>query len=256
VRADAGTAVALSVASGPTRVSLLRLFGLFRPEHFADWYRIGAEYVLTVSEGMGFDVGDFPIRAEEATAALRAGRTDVPPEVARSIAADLLADATFSAPYLEWMPLWYELALVGPVSYAEYRLRRVADRYTETLEHVTVPRFSRPRDVLVAGRPAVDYVSGFARRFVVADAVLHLEWYAHVARESGIHVPSALVDRAREETVAYYTGHGDLSDEVRHFQRLLFADDAWVRDIDAVYDLDSTLFGVWERILSHERERL
>jgi hypothetical protein len=237
-------------------VSLLRLFGLFRPEHFADWYRIGAEYVLTVSEGMGFAVGDFPLRAEEATAALRAGRTDVPPEIARSIAADLLADATFSAPYLEWMPLWYELALVGPVSYGEYRLRRVARRYTRDLAHVTVPRFSRPHDVLVDGRPAVSYVSGFARRFVLADAVLHLEWYAHVARESGIHVPGGFVQRAREETVAYYTGRGELSDDVRHFQRLLFADDEWVRDIDAAYDLDSALFGLWERLLTRERERL
>jgi hypothetical protein len=237
-------------------VSLLRLFALSRPEHFADWYRIGAEYVRLVSEGMGFEVGDFVIRAEEATAALRAGRTDVPPEVARSIAADLLADATFSAPYLEWMPLWYELALVGPVTYAEFRLRRVAARYTRDLDHVTVPRFSRPGDVLVAGRPAVDYVSGFARRFVLADAVLHLEWYTHVARESGIHVPPGLVERTRAETVAYYTGHGDLSDDVRHFQRLLFADDEWVRDVDAAYDLDSALFGLWERILSRERERL
>jgi hypothetical protein len=237
-------------------VSLLRLFGLFRPQHFADWYRIGAEYVRVVSEGMGFAVDDFLFRAEEATAALRAGRTDVPPEVARTIAADLLADATFSAPYLEWMPLWYELALAGPVSYAEFRLRRVARRYARGLDHVTVPRFSRPGDVLVDGRPAVDYVSGFARRFVLADAVLHLEWYTHVARESGIDVPPDLVRRTREETVAYYTGHGDLSDDVRQFQRLLFADDAWVRDIDAAYDLDSALFGVWERILSRERERL
>jgi hypothetical protein len=237
-------------------VSLLRLFGLFRPDHFADWYRIGAEYVLTVSEGMGFAVGDFPILAEEATAALRAGDTDVPPDVARSIAADLLADATFSAPYLEWMPLWYELALVGPVRYAEFRLRRVASRYARDLSHVTVPRFSRPGDVLVGGRPAVAHVSGFAERFIVADAVLHLEWYAHVARESGVHVPSGFVDRAREETVAYYAGHGQLSDDVRHFQRLLFADDAWVRDIDDAYDLDSALFSLWERLLRRERERL
>ena len=237
-------------------MTLLRLFGLFRPAHFADWYRIGAEYVQTVSEGMGFATGDFAVRAEEATAVLRAGRTDVPPEVARSIAADLLADATFSAPYLEWMPLWYELALVGPVGYAEFRLRRVARQYTSGLDHVSVPRFSRPGDVLVDGRPAVDHVSGFARRFVLADAVLHLEWYTHVARESGIHVPSALVERTREETVAYYTGHGDLSDDVRHFQRLLFADDEWVRGIDAAYDLDSALFSLWERLLSRERTRL
>jgi hypothetical protein len=227
-----------------------------RPAQFADWYRIGAEYVRHVSEGMGFELGGFVTRAEEATTALRAGRTDVAPAVARTIAADLLADATFSAPYLEWMPLWYELALVGPVRYAEFRLRRIARQYACSLDHVTVPRFSRPGDVLVAGRPAVDHVSGFARRFVLADAVLHLEWYVHVARESGVRVPSSLVERTREETVAHYTGRGEMSDDVRRFQRLLFADDEWVRDIDAAYGLDSALFGLWERILSRERARL
>jgi hypothetical protein len=29
-----------------------------------------------------------------------------------------------------------------------------------------------------------------------------------------------------------------------------------VRDIDDAYDLDSALFGLWERLLTRERERL
>ncbi len=110
---------------------------------------------------------------------------------------------------------------------------------------------------LVDGRPAPRHVSGFGERFVLADALLHLEWFVHVARESGITVPQPLVERTREESLAYYTGHRDaLSPRVREFQALLFSDDAWVREIDAVYGLDSTLFGVWERLLGAERRRL
>jgi len=238
-------------------VSVLSLLRLRTAADFADWYRIGAEYVETVADGMGFDTGEF-VDYEAGVDALRAGR---PPEsvdhaVRRSIAADLLADAVFSEPFCEWLPLWYELSLLAPVRYCEYRLRRVAAPYCGDLA-VSVPRFSRPSDALVDGRPAPTHLTGFRERFVLADAILHLEWFVHVARESGISVPQALVDRTRTESLAYYTGNREsLSPQTRRFQALLFADDAWVREIDDCYGLNSALFGVWERILRAERERL
>jgi len=70
-------------------------------------------------------------------------------------------------------------------------------------------------------------------------------------------VPQGLIDRTHEESLAYYTGHREsLSPQVRRFQAALFADDRWVREIDAAYGLDSTLFELWERLLRAERERL
>ena len=70
-------------------------------------------------------------------------------------------------------------------------------------------------------------------------------------------VPQGLIDRTREESLACYTGHRESpSPRVRAFQAALFTDDAWVRAIDAAYGLDSTLFGLWERLLRAERERL
>ncbi|WP_129114679.1 hypothetical protein [Halegenticoccus tardaugens] len=238
-------------------MTVLSLLRLRSPADFAEWYRIGAAYVLDVSDEMGFDTGSFAADAREATAALRAGDADLRPALARSVAADLLADAVFSEPFCEWMPLWYELSLLAFNRAAEARLRRVARAVARPLDHATAPRFSRPRDVLVGGRPATAHVSGFAERFVLADAVLHLEWYVHVARESGIDVPADLVARCRAESVAYYAGRRpDLSPDVRRFQRALFADDAWVRRIDEAYGLDSALFGVWERILARARRDL
>ncbi|WP_430639235.1 hypothetical protein [Haloferax volcanii] len=238
-------------------MTVLRLLRLRRPADFADWYRIGAEYVHDVAAGMGLRVGDFESRVVRATDAMRAGRTDLPPDLARSVAADLLADAAFCDPFCQWMPLWYELGLAAPCAYADYRLRRVAEQYADDLPHLSVPRFSRPEDVYVDGRPATACVDGFAERFVLADAVLHLEWFVYVARESGIFVPPLLVERTREQTVAYYAGRREeLDPDVRSFQRLLFSDDEWVRHIADVYDLDSVLFDYWERILAQERRRL
>ncbi|TQQ82516.1 hypothetical protein EWF95_04935 [Halonotius roseus] len=224
---------------------------------FADWYRIGAEYVDGVADEMGFDTADF-VDYEAGVEAMQTGRppTELDPAIRRSIAADLLADAVFSEPFCEWLPLWYEFSLLGPVRYCEYRLRRVAAPYCRDLA-VSVPRFSRPQDALVDGRPAPTHCESFRERFVLADALLHLEWFVHVARESGIVVPQGLVDQTREESLAYYTGHREsLSPRVRAFQAALFADDVWVREIDAAYGLDSTLFGLWERFLRAERERL
>lgn len=238
-------------------MTVLSLLRLRTPADFADWYRAGADYVLTVAEGMDFDCDSFAADAREATEAMRAGRTELRPELARSVAADLFADAVFVDPYCEWMPLWYELALAPWNRYAAFRLRRVARSYTSGLEHVSVPRFSRPRDVYVDGRSALDYVTGFVDQFLLADAILHLEWFVHVARESGVAVPQSLVDRTRRESVAYYAGRrSSLSDDVRRFQALLFADDVWVRAVDEAYGLNSALFDVWERILRAERRRL
>ena len=236
---------------------VLSLLRLRTAADFADWYRIGAEYVDSVADAMGFDTADF-VDYQAGVEAMRDERppASVSPAVRRSIAADLLADAVFSEPFCEWLPLWYEMSLLGPVRYCEYRLRQVAEPYCHDLS-VSVPRFSRPANALVDGRPAPSHRTGFRERFVLADAILHLEWFVHVARESGIVVPQALVDRTREESLACYTGHREsLSPRVRRFQAALFADDRWVREIDAAYGLDSTLFGVWERLLGTERRRL
>lgn len=241
-------------------MTVLPLVPLRTPADFADWYRPGADYVVRVAEGMGFPTGDFPALVDEAETAMRGNRTgyDVAVEVAQTIVADLLADAAFGGPFLEWTPLWYELALTGPTYFAGWRLKRVARKYADTLEHVSVPRFSRPQDVLYEGRPALNRVSGFADRFAFASAVIHLEWFDYVATECGLPVPPELISRTREETVAYYVGARpmeDLTPTVRRFQHLLFSDDVWVRDVNRRYDLDSALFDLWERILRRERQR-
>lgn len=189
---------------------------------------------------------------------LRTAPGELTPAEARSVAATLLADGAFSEPYCEWLPTWYELALIAPVRYGDRRLRRVAgavaDRAGVT---VTTPRFSRPTDVRIDGAPALSQVDGFRERFLLADSLLHLEWFEHVAAADGIDVPADLVARTREESLSYYGGDRDrLSPDVRRFQHHLFADDRWVRRVDEAYDLDSALFGLWERLLRDERRRL
>jgi hypothetical protein len=241
-------------------VTVLRLLTLTTPPDFADWARLGGEYVCEVTRAMDFAApADLEDRLDRGVAALRTDRRDVPASVARPLVATLLADAAFPAPFCEWTPVWYELALVSPNAVAARRLRAVAERYAAVLDGADAPRFPRPQDLLVDGAPATRGVHGFADLFCLADAVLHVDWYVHVSRAAGVTVPADLVARTRRESVRYYrAGRGldTLSPDVRRFQHHLFADDAWVRGIDAAYGLDSALLGVWERLLHAERERL
>jgi len=206
---------------------------------------------------MGFD-GVSALDGEQIAATLRSDPTTLSSAAARSVATTLVADGAFSEPYCEWLPTWYELGLIAPIRYGEWRLRRVAAEIaTRAGVTVTAPRFSRPQDVLVDGRPALASVSGFRDRFLLADALLHVEWFVHVAAADGIDVPTDLIERTREESLSHYAGdRNQLSPEVRRFQRLLFADDEWVRRVDDRYGLNSALFSLWERLLTAERQRL
>nr|WP_251344367.1 hypothetical protein [Haloplanus sp. GDY1] len=198
------------------------------------------------------------VDGEAVTAALRTDPATLSSREAESVVGVLVGDAVFSEPFCEWMPTWYELALWPAVRVLERRLRGVARRVAAaTGLTVTLPRFPRPRDALVEGRSPLAGVSGLRERFVLAAAVTHLEWFAHAAAADGVDVPAAFLSRARTETLARYAGtRRTLSTRVRRFQRLLFSDHAWVREIDEAYGLDSRVFDCWERWLGAERERL
>ena len=244
-------------ATPPFGITVLRLLRLTTPADFAAWYAAGRAYTAEVADGMGFSGVD-ALDDDRTVRRLRSAPDELTPAAARSVAATLLADGAFSEPYCEWLPTWYELALIAPVRYADQRLRKVAGRVARGASvTATAPRFSRPTDVYIDGAPALSRVSGFRERFLLADSLLHLEWFDHVAAADGIDVPADLVARTREESLSYYGGERDrLSPEVRRFQRHLFGDDRWVRRVDDAYDLDSRLFGLWERLLRDERRRL
>ncbi len=245
-------------------MTLRPLLSLRTPADFADWFRAGSEYTLRVARSLDLDTGSFHSDYRRGLAAMREDETEIDPEVARVVAGVLLGDAAFGRPYLPWTPRWYRLLLAGPIALADRRLSAVAEPYTQRARAdgngpVERPTFSRPDDVNLDGTPLSAMLSelSFAERFLLADAILHVEWFRDVARHCGITVPESLLNRTIRESAAYYSGRrATLSPAVRRVQHALFADDAWVRDVDVTYGLNSTLLGLWERILRRERRRL
>jgi hypothetical protein len=245
------------VADEPSTVTVARLRSLSTPADAADWYAAGRAYTRRVADGMGFD-GVGRIDGPDVAATLRTDPAALSRREAESVVGVLLGDAVYSEPFCAWMPAWYELAVVPLARVLERRLRRIARQVAAATGLIaTAPRFSRPRDTLVAGRSPLSGVSGFRERFVLAAAVTHVEWFRHAAAADGIDVPAGFLDRARRETLAHYAGdRRTLSARVRRFQQLCFSDETWVRDVDAAYGLDSWLFALWARLLGAERRRL
>jgi hypothetical protein len=227
------------------------------PADAADWYLAGRAYTRRVAAGMGFSGAD-RVDGEATAATLRANPAALSRREAASVVGVFLGDAVYSEPFCEWMPTWYELAVVPLARVLERRLRRLAREVAAaTGLTATAPRFPRPRDTIAGDESPLAGVSGFRERFVLAAAVTHIEWFRHAATADGVDLPAGFLDRASRETLGYYAGsRRALSPRVRRFQSLCFSDDAWVRDVDAAYGLDSWLFGLWERLLGAERRRL
>jgi hypothetical protein len=242
--------------AGRCVVTVARLLALDTAADAADWYAAGRAYTRRVATGMSFSGAD-AVDGDAVVSALRTDPSTLSAREAESVTGVLLGDAVFTEPFCEWMPTWYELALLPAARLLRRRLSRIA-RTVATAADLTVvaPRFSRPRDALVAGRSPLAGVSGFRERFVLAAAVTHLEWFRHAALADGVDLPAGFVARARRETLDHYAGGRPLSPRVRRFQRLLFSDGAWVRDVDAAYGLDSWVFDRWAGLLDAERRRL
>lgn len=232
------------------------------PEDVEPYFRFGAEYVVDVADAMGWS-HTLNGTVEEACEAMRNGRTDVRDDVETLIASVVVADAEYWHPIGRWLPRGYALLMRGLSHALRRKLLRLAGVYTGTYaggarefyrahpsvrDALDAPVFSRPSDHTVDGVPATEHVTGlsldaFARRTVLGDSVLHVEWYEYVAERVGVEYDAELCERARETSPVYFAGVRDeLPEDVRELQHAMFCDDDWIRKFHDEYELRSVLF--------------
>jgi hypothetical protein len=213
------------------------------PQDVAEYVELGARYVEDVAEALGRDVGDLPQRRENAREAMEEGETDVDDDVAEVIATVLVGDAAFYSAFVDWFPLKYRV-FARPLEWTfNPKLRGVAARYVgddRVEEMLREMEYSGVEDHLVEGRPAMSYVDGVGDRTVLADSVLHTEWYRDACERLDVAHDPELLGRTVEESPAYFAGRRDgLSDDVAETQRHLFLDAEWLRRVDRAYGLHS-----------------
>lgn len=250
-------------SSNMTAAKLVGLRALREPEDVAPCFRFGVDYLLEVTDVMGWDCGRLDETAERAYDSMRDGETEVPEDERHLIAAVLVADAEYWWPMGRWLPRGYALLMRGLSHALRRKLLKLAGVYTGALEtgfrefyhayptvreRLGTPGYSNPEDCVVEGQPATAHVGGlsvdaFARRTVLGDSVLHVEWYEYVAEKTGIEYDDDLCARAKEESPAYFAGVSDkLSDDVRELQHAMYIDDDWIRKFHEEYSLRSVLF--------------
>ncbi len=213
------------------------------PERAAEYTDCGGRYVLDVSRAMGFDVDDLPERVDNAVEAMEAGEVDVDDDVADVVATVLVGDVEFYTAFIDWFPMKYRV-FARPLEWTfNPRLLDVASRYVAergVQELRADMSYSDADDHVVDGEPAMSYVDGVGDRTVLADSVLHTEWYHDAASRLDVEVDTGLVERTLEESPGYFCGVEDeLSADAAAFQRALFRDSDWLRDVEEAYGLDS-----------------
>lgn len=237
------------------------------PERAAEYFGFGANYVVGVCDAMDWDSGDLEDVARDAKSAMERGETDVPQKQEELVVAVLVGDAEFWWPMGKWLPRGYALLMRGLSHALRRKLLKVAGAYAgglpdggldaargfyhaypEVRDFADAPRFSVPADHPVDGRPATEHVDGlgldaFARRTVLGDSVLHVEWFEYVADHVDVEYDEELCDRAKQQSPAYFSGVTDsLDPDVRRLQAAMFSDSDWIRDFHDHYQLRSILF--------------
>lgn len=213
------------------------------PASIAEYYTFATDYVVGVTDSMGFAHDDVESTVERGADALAAADRAVDQETARSIASILLDDAAWYWAYADWRPLPTELAFKVRFFPLVRGLRHTAAPYDRRIGSVSPPAFSRPADVTVAGRPVSARIEESNRLFLLGAAILQTEWYVDAARRHGVAVPDGLLERSSEELAAYFAGEREaFSPGVRSFQSALFRESVrWVRRFERRFGRASLL---------------
>lgn len=213
-------------------------------QNIARYFREDVDYLVNVARDLGIDTSRVEELADEAEKALRQDN-DPSDEAKKLIAAVFIGDAEWNEPLEEWLPGIYQKLL----EFSDSKVHRVwtdIAREKGDLSGLSFPDYSTPATV----DAEIENTGSFVTSGIVALSVLHLEWWAYVADQMGLEVEEELVDRAREESLAHFTGEKDLSNEIRDFQASLFKNDSdWLENVMTNYGFRShTLEGLRKEI--------
>jgi len=208
-----------------------------QPAELSEYYTYGAEYVVDVSQAMGFDHDAVEEQVMNNRELLDANETNVDPETARNIASIFLDDAEWYRVFPQWRSFGRGLGFSLRFAPVIRGLEQVAQPYLEQIDSFNTPEYSRPDEKTVSGKPVSAQINNPQRLFLLGAGLINAEWFHHAATLHGVDVPDGLLERLIRETKEYFVRERtDLSPEVRKFQYHLF-DEAipWIKRFEGRY---------------------
>lgn len=236
-------------------MTFYRLWGgkvLDNEDHIARYFRDDVNYLVNVANDLGIDTSRVEKIAEEAEDAIR-NNEEPSDEAKKLIAAIFIGDAEWNEPLEEWLPGLYQKMLEFADSKVHRKWTDIA-RENGDLSMLDFPAYSTPRSLDIE-QDEKDF--DFVTSGMIAASVLHLEWWAYVAKEMDMDYDRSLVDRTREESLAYFTEGKDMDQDIKNFQVSLFQNDVdWIDSVMSEYEFRSRLLGRVRKELENVAEEL
>ncbi len=222
------------------------------------YFHADMDYVEGVTRDIGRDTSVLhEIRSEAPRKFEDPDNGDVSERTQRTMSAIFLGSAEYNQLFMLWLPSvsrWVYYFL-------EPRLHTVGKGLPKTytdLERLKLPTYSRPRDLKVKGRKPTYYADGIVDQHRMTYAILDLEYYFFVAQEAGLEFEDGFIERARRETLMYFTGLEDtMSEDVAELQASLFHHvGVWCETIPREYDINSFFLRKTSKLFKKEAEKL
>lgn len=219
------------------------------------YFNADVDYIKNVSEDIGVSLGELEDLRDEALLSFEGDETSDPSK--NLIAAVFIGDTEWYQLLEEWLPFPFnELFLM--MDSKVHKLGTDTAKEYGSLENLGMPDYSRPEDLQIDGELPTKYTESAVEQYVLTVAILDLEWYAYAGEEAGLDIDREFIDRAREETLLYFTGRKDsMPEDVKEFQASLLLNAAiWCEEIVEDFGFNSKFLEKTSDILRKEANTL
>ncbi|MFQ3307940.1 MAG: hypothetical protein ACI977_000155 [Candidatus Nanohaloarchaea archaeon] len=239
-------------------MSLYRLWaGKVIEENPKRYFEADADFILKVSEDIDLETGEIKKNKKEALQSFNSEDEEISPDAKKLISAVFIGDTEWYQLLEEWLSFPID-KIFFLMDSNNHKLGKDTAKEYGSLKNLDYPDYSRPEDLKIDDKKPTEHTNGIVDQYLLTVAILDLEWYFYAAKEAGIEISDEFAEKAREESLRYFTGKdGEMSEEVSHLQESLLLHAAeWCDELREDYRFRSTVLKKTSKILKEEAEKI